>query len=54
MLCVPLSEEEIQLWLNEELTLAGINAPSLCVVSGFEEAIANLQSRLTQQGVECH
>ncbi|OYD96059.1 polyketide synthase [Nostoc sp. 'Peltigera membranacea cyanobiont' 213] len=53
MLSVPLSEEEIQSWLNEELTLAGINAPSLCVVSGFEEAIASLQNRLTQQGVEC-
>ncbi|MDF5706499.1 MAG: beta-ketoacyl synthase N-terminal-like domain-containing protein [Nostoc sp. S4] len=53
MLSVPLSEEEIQPWLNEELTLAGINAPSLCVVSGCEEAIASLQSRLTQQGVEC-
>lgn len=53
MLSVPLSEEEIQPWLNKELALAGINAPSLCVVSGSEEAIANLQSRLTQQGVEC-
>ncbi|MEH2382480.1 MAG: beta-ketoacyl synthase N-terminal-like domain-containing protein [Nostoc sp.] len=53
MLSVPLSEEEIEPWLNEELTLAGINAPSLCVMSGSEEAIANLQSRLTQQGVEC-
>lgn len=53
MLSVSLSEEEIQPWLNEELTLAGINAPSLCVVSGCEEAIASLQNRLTQQGVEC-
>ncbi|MHC5857704.1 type I polyketide synthase [Nostoc sp.] len=52
MLSVLLSEEEIQPWLNEELTLAGINAPSLCVVSGCEEAIANLQNLLTQQGVE--
>ncbi|KYC36595.1 polyketide synthase [Scytonema hofmannii PCC 7110] len=53
MLSVPLSEEEIQPWLTQELTLAGINAPSLCVVSGSEEAIANLQTLLTQQGVEC-
>ena len=53
MLSVPLSEEKIQPWLNEELSLAAINAPSLCVVSGSEEAIANLQSRLTQQGIEC-
>jgi len=53
MLSVPLSEEEIQPWLSKEISLAGINAPSLCVVSGSEEAIANLQSRLTQQGVEC-
>jgi acyl transferase domain-containing protein len=52
MLSVPLSEEKIQPWLNEKLSLAAINAPSLCVVSGAEEAIANLQSRLTEQGVE--
>ncbi|MEC4816405.1 MAG: beta-ketoacyl synthase N-terminal-like domain-containing protein, partial [Scytonema sp. PMC 1069.18] len=53
MLSVPLSEKEIQPWLNEDLSLAGINAPSLCVVSGDDEAIAQLQSRLTQLGVEC-
>ncbi|GAB1539414.1 beta-ketoacyl synthase N-terminal-like domain-containing protein [Scytonema sp. NUACC21] len=53
MLSVPLSEEALQPWLNEELSLAAINAPSLCVVSGSEGAIAQLQSRLTQEGVEC-
>ncbi|MBN3951420.1 MAG: acyltransferase domain-containing protein [Nostoc sp. NMS7] len=53
MLSVALSEEEIQPWLNQELTLAGINASSLCVVSGGVEAIAKLQSRLTQQAIEC-
>jgi acyl transferase domain-containing protein len=53
MLSVPLSEEALQPWLNEELSLAGINAPFLCVVSGSEGAIAQLQSRLTQEGIEC-
>ncbi|ARV60168.1 polyketide synthase [Nostocales cyanobacterium HT-58-2] len=53
MLSIPLSEEEIQPWLSKEISLAGMNAPSLCVVSGSQEAIANLQSRLTQQGIKC-
>lgn len=52
MLSVPLSEEAIQPWLDENVSLAGINAPSLCVVSGSEEAIASLQNRLTSAGVE--
>ena len=41
MLAVPLSEKEILPLLNGELSLAAVNAPSLCVVSGKVEAVDN-------------
>jgi len=53
MLSVHLAEDDLQPWLGKEVSLAASNAPNLCVVSGSEEAIAHLQSRLNDQGVEC-
>nr|WP_236117183.1 type I polyketide synthase [Hassalia byssoidea] len=53
MLAIPLLEKEIQPLLCEKLSLAAINGPNLCVVSGVEEAVDDLQNRLTEQGVEC-
>ncbi|MBE9103497.1 acyltransferase domain-containing protein [Nostoc cf. edaphicum LEGE 07299] len=53
MLSVSLSAKEIQPMLGSELSLAASNAPSLCVVSGATGAIALLQNRLTEQGVDC-
>ncbi|MBW4630832.1 MAG: aminotransferase class III-fold pyridoxal phosphate-dependent enzyme [Iphinoe sp. HA4291-MV1] len=53
MLAIPLSEQEIQPLLCEKLSLAAINGPNLCVVSGVEQAIEELQNRLTDQGVDC-
>ncbi|MEH2206138.1 MAG: condensation domain-containing protein [Nostoc sp.] len=53
MLSVSLSAKEIQPMLGSELSLAASNAPSLCVVSGATNAIALLQNRLTEQGVDC-
>ncbi|MBW4630836.1 MAG: SDR family NAD(P)-dependent oxidoreductase [Iphinoe sp. HA4291-MV1] len=53
MLAVPLPEKEVQLMLGEELALAAINAPSLCVVSGPRSAIDELHNSLTEQGVDC-
>ncbi|MGI2902872.1 aminotransferase class III-fold pyridoxal phosphate-dependent enzyme [Tolypothrix sp. VBCCA 56010] len=53
MLAIPLSEKEIQPLLCEKLSLAAINGPNLCVVSGVEEAVDDLQNRLTEQGVDC-
>ncbi|WP_337886319.1 type I polyketide synthase [Fischerella thermalis] len=53
MLSVHLAEDDLRPWLGKEVSLAASNAPNLCVVSGSEEAIAHLQSRLTDQGVEC-
>ncbi|MCK5522104.1 MAG: amino acid adenylation domain-containing protein [Thiomargarita sp.] len=56
MLSVPLPEAEVKQLMNQvnqELSLAAHNAPSLCAVSGTKEAVTNLKNRLTAQGVEC-
>ncbi|MBW4592774.1 MAG: SDR family NAD(P)-dependent oxidoreductase [Brasilonema angustatum HA4187-MV1] len=53
MLAVPLSEKQVQSMLGEELALAAINAPSLCVVSGPRSAIDELHNSLTEEGVDC-
>lgn len=53
MLSVSLSEVDIQPWLNAEITLAAINSPSLCVVSGTQRAIATLHNSLTKKEISC-
>ncbi|MDF5732626.1 MAG: acyltransferase domain-containing protein, partial [Rhizonema sp. PD38] len=53
MLAVPLPEKEVQSLLGEKVSLAAINRPSLCVVSGSRSAIDELNNRLTEQGVDC-
>jgi phthiocerol/phenolphthiocerol synthesis type-I polyketide synthase E len=52
MLAVPLQERQIALYLKDGLSLAVINAPALCVVSGEQESIRQLQDRLSHDGVE--
>ena len=52
MLAVPLPEREAQPWLGGSLSIAAINAPGMCVVSGPTEAIEQLERRLKAQGVE--
>lgn len=52
MLAVPLLEKKVQSMLGEELALAAINAPSLCVVSGLKSAIDELHNKLTEEGVD--
>ncbi|MBT8332073.1 MAG: type I polyketide synthase, partial [Deltaproteobacteria bacterium] len=53
MLAVPLPEAKVSPLLGKQLSLAAINGPSLCVVSGPTEAVAELKSRLTAQDVGC-
>jgi amino acid adenylation domain-containing protein len=53
MLSVPLSEEELNTLLPEELSLAAVNGPAQCIVSGPVEATAALEEQLTQKGYEC-
>ncbi|HJP92760.1 MAG TPA: type I polyketide synthase [Pyrinomonadaceae bacterium] len=49
MLAAPLAAETIRPLMSAKLSLAAINAPQRCVVSGPEEAIADLQSKLEKQ-----
>jgi len=53
MLAVLLSEQEMQPFLEEAVSLAAVNGPSNCVVSGPDEAIDALQSRLEGEGINC-
>ena len=52
MLAVPLGHRELQPMLGAELSLAAINAPSACVVSGPSEAVAELRTHLAETGIE--
>lgn len=51
MLAVQLSEKDIQQLLNPRLSLAAVNAPSLCVVSGEDEDVKQLESDLEKHKV---
>ncbi|MGB8688993.1 MAG: alpha/beta fold hydrolase, partial [Microcoleus sp.] len=53
MLSVPLAPEALEAMLGVELSVAAINEPGRCVVSGSMEAVANLQNQLGEQGIEC-
>lgn len=51
MLAVPLSESELQPFLNGELSLAAINGPGRTVVSGTMTAITRFEQYLQAEGV---
>ncbi|MFN6562985.1 MAG: SDR family oxidoreductase [Nostoc sp. ChiSLP01] len=53
MLSVQLPEEKIQQFLEKGISLAAINAPASCVISGSYAAIDKLQEKLQQIGVNC-
>ena len=53
MLSVRLGEERIKAFLGERLSIAGLNSPSLCVVSGPVDAIEELEKRLERESVGC-
>lgn len=53
MLSVPLPEPDVQALLDGNLSLASVNGPSLCVVSGPTEAIAALEEQLKSKDVLC-
>ncbi|MBL4915900.1 type I polyketide synthase [Szabonella alba] len=52
MLSVPLEEAELAPYLTDDLDMASVNAPGLCVVSGPDAALAGLAERLAADGVE--
>ncbi|HEV3036493.1 MAG TPA: condensation domain-containing protein [Candidatus Angelobacter sp.] len=51
MMSVPLGEMELKVLLPADLSLAAVNAPDLCVVSGPAAAISNFQSLLASHGI---
>jgi phthiocerol/phenolphthiocerol synthesis type-I polyketide synthase E len=51
MLSVGMSEEEVTPFLDPSVSLAAVNAPSQCVVSGNVDAIESLHERLAELGV---
>jgi acyl transferase domain-containing protein len=53
MLAVPLAEEEVQPYLHDELSLAAVNAPMQCVLSGTHAAVEKVQRQLSLAGVRC-
>jgi acyl transferase domain-containing protein/thioesterase domain-containing protein/aryl carrier-like protein len=52
MLSVPLAAEALGPMLGDELAIAAINGPELCVISGRTAALSALAERLRADGVE--
>ncbi|HYN84383.1 MAG TPA: amino acid adenylation domain-containing protein, partial [Pyrinomonadaceae bacterium] len=52
MLSVPLAEEQVAPLMPDGLSLAAVNGPSLCVVGGRAEAVAEFENLLRERGVE--
>jgi acyl transferase domain-containing protein len=53
MLAVPLAEKDLDPLLGQELSLAAANGPSLSVISGPTDAVAELERQLTERGLAC-
>lgn len=53
MLAVPFSEERLGPYLDNELSVAAVNGPELCVVAGPETEVASLEQRLGEDDVVC-
>ncbi|HKS35992.1 MAG TPA: amino acid adenylation domain-containing protein [Verrucomicrobiae bacterium] len=53
MLVARMPEAELRPHLGRRLSIAAINGPSLCVVSGPADAIESFQSKLEERGVAC-
>jgi phthiocerol/phenolphthiocerol synthesis type-I polyketide synthase E len=54
MLMVPLPEKDVRPLLGNHLSLAAVNAPSMCVVSGTSDAVDELATMLNAKDVVCH
>ena len=52
MLAVPLSEQEVQPFLTEGISLAAVNSPAQCVIAGPLDAIASREKHLNEKGLE--
>jgi acyl transferase domain-containing protein len=52
MLSVPLSEEQLKPLMEEKLSIAAVNSPRTCVVSGKTEILKNFAEKLKEKGYE--
>jgi acyl transferase domain-containing protein/acyl carrier protein len=53
MLAAFLPEHEVERFLTPKLSLAAVNGPSLCTISGPPTAIQDVATKLATSGVEC-
>jgi len=53
MMSVPLPEDELKPLLRQDLSLAAVNAPALCIVSGPTDSVNRLEKDLENKGYEC-
>ena len=53
MLAVQLSVESIMKYVNEEVAIAAVNGPDLCVISGRDDAMKRVEARLRLQSIDC-
>ncbi|HLM57757.1 MAG TPA: beta-ketoacyl synthase N-terminal-like domain-containing protein [Pyrinomonadaceae bacterium] len=51
MLAVPLSEQGLLPFLSDAVSVAAVNGPAMCVVSGASEEIQRTEARLAAEGV---
>jgi len=52
MLSVALGENEVGDYLNGSLSVAAVNAPSMCVIAGREDDINKVKSQLDARGID--
>lgn len=53
MLGVSLSKSELVSFLTDDLTIAAINSPTRCVVSGAKDAVDDLRKVLAEKDIDC-
>ncbi len=53
MLSVMAAHDKIRKYLNDELSIAVVNGPELCVISGNSTAIKNLETILNENNITC-
>lgn len=51
MLAVPMAEDDVRAYLTDDVSVAAVNDPGTCVLSGPEAAIEGLVARLRDSGV---
>lgn len=53
MLAVSMPEEQVKPYLGPHLSLAAVNGPAQCVVSGPKESINSLEAQLAAENITC-